>query len=167
MKNGIVIADSGPIFSLAVIGKLEILSTLFNSIRIPYAVWEEITLNKKTKLYQIIHLFFQDKIQKITGFNELTFLMDYGESESVILYNELQADFLLIDDKKARKIAENLGINCIGTIGLLSVAKEKKIVLELKPLFETLLQNKRYYSVELLNTILVRHKESTIKTIKC
>jgi predicted nucleic acid-binding protein len=167
MKNGIVIADSGSIFSLAVIGKLEILSALFNSIRIPSAVWEEITLNKKTELYQIIHLFFQDKIQKITGFNELTFLMDYGESESVILYKELQADFLLIDDKKARKIAESLGINCIGTIGLLSVAKEKKIILELKPLFDTLLQNKRYYSVELLNTILVRHKESTIKPTKC
>ncbi len=37
---------------------------------------------------------------------KLSFLLDYGESESIILYNELQADFLLIDDKKARNIAE-------------------------------------------------------------
>jgi hypothetical protein len=29
---------------------------------------------------------------KIKGFNELTFVMDYGESESVILYKELNAD---------------------------------------------------------------------------
>ena len=35
----------------------------------------------------------------ISGFNELSFLMDYGESESVILYKEMDADFLLIDDK--------------------------------------------------------------------
>jgi predicted nucleic acid-binding protein len=162
MKNGLVIADSGPIFSLAIIDKLEILTTLFDSIRIPQAVWEEITLDKKTEHYQRIHLFFQDKTQQIKGFNELSFLMDFGESESVILYKELQADFLLIDDKKARKIAENFGLNCIGTIGLLSVAKDKKIISELKPLFETFLQNKRFYSIALLNTILANHKENII-----
>ena len=162
MKNGLVIADSGPIFSLAVINKLEILNDLFDSIKIPFAVWEEITLNKITKEYQRIYSFFQDKTQQIAGFNELTFLMDYGESESVILYKELEADFLLVDDKKARKIAENFGLNCIGTIGLLSVARDKKIISELKPLFEIFLRNKRFYSIELLNVILTKHKENSI-----
>ena len=162
MKNGLVIADSGPIFSLAVIDKLEILNVIFDSIRIPLAVWEEITLNKTTEQFQKIHSFFHDKTQQIAGFNELSFLMDYGESESVILYKELQADFLLIDDKKARKIAENFGLNCIGTIGLLSVARERKIISELKPLFETFLRNKRFYSITLLNTILEKHKENSL-----
>ena len=162
MKNGLIIADSGSIFSLAIIDKLEILNLLFDSIRIPIAVWEEITLNKTTEQYQKIHSFFLDKTQKITSFNELSFLMDYGESESVILYKELRADFLLIDDKKARKIAENLGLNCIGTLGLLSVAREKKIILKLKPLFEDLLKKKRFYSIKLLNTILERHNEGEI-----
>ncbi len=60
MKNGLVIADSGPIFSLAVINKLEILTLIFDSIKIPFAVWEEITLNKTTEQYQKIHSFFQD-----------------------------------------------------------------------------------------------------------
>ena len=162
MKKGLVIADSGPIFSLAVIDKLEILNILFDSIRIPYAVWEEITLNKTTEQYQKIHSFFQDKTQQIVGFNELAFLMDYGESESVILYKELQADFLLIDDKKARRIAENFGLNCLGTIGLLSVARDEKIISELRPLFEIFLENKRFYSITLLNTILTKHKEGRI-----
>jgi hypothetical protein len=88
--------------------------------------------------------------------------MDYGESESVILYKELKADFLLIDDKKARTVAENLGIKCIGTIGLLSAAKDKKIIFELKPLFENLLLNSRYFSIKLLNTILEQHNEDEI-----
>jgi len=162
MKNGLVIADSGPIFSLAIIDKLEILNLLFDSIKIPLAVWEEITLNKTTEQYQKIHSFFQDKTQQIVGFNELSFLMDYGESESVILYKELQADFLLIDDKKARKIAENFGLNCIGTIGLLAVAKDKKIISELRPLFKIFLENKRFYSIKLLNIILANHKEKKI-----
>lgn len=90
--------------------------------------------------------------------------MDYGESESLILYKELQADFLLIDDKKARKIAETLNVNCIGIIGLLSTARDKGIVAQLKPLFETFLKNKRYYSIEILNAVLATHGEEKLKT---
>lgn len=45
MKNGIVIADSGPIFSLAVIDNLEILNRIFDEVKIPQAVWNEISLN--------------------------------------------------------------------------------------------------------------------------
>lgn len=162
MKNGLVIADSGPIFSLALIDKLDILNSLFDDIKIPQAVWNEITYDKTKPDYQKIYHFFKDKICQIKGLNELSFLMDFGESESLILYKELQADFLLIDDKKARKIAENLDINCIGLIGLLSIAKDKGLIGGLKPIFETFLQNKRFYSVDLLNALLVSRGEETI-----
>lgn len=100
---------------------------------------------------------------KIKGFNELTFIMDYGESESVILYRELGADFLLIDDKKARTIAENFDINCIGTLGVLSTAKDRGLVKELRPIFEIFLENDRYYSIKLLNSLLAKHGELKIK----
>jgi len=45
-KNGRVIADSGPIFSLAIIDKLDILNQLFDEVLIPVAVWKEITYDK-------------------------------------------------------------------------------------------------------------------------
>ncbi|WP_375579776.1 DUF3368 domain-containing protein [Marivirga tractuosa] len=163
MNNGLVIADAGPIFSLAIVNELELLNQLFNEIKISKAVWDEITLDKSTEFYNKISLFFKDKVSHIKGFNELTFVMDYGESESVILYKELNADFLLIDDKKARNIAENFDINCIGTLGILSVSKDKGLIKELRPLFLTFLDNNRYYSIKLLNKILQRHKEDKIK----
>lgn len=159
MKNGIVIADAGPIFSLAVLGKLELLDFLFNEIKIPRAVWEEITLNESTEFYEYVQNFFSPKVCDIKGLNDLTLVMDYGESESVILYREVNADFLLIDDKKARKIAENFGLNCIGTIGLLASAKRKGLLSELAPIFRKLIASKRYYSIELLNQILINHNE--------
>jgi uncharacterized protein len=162
MKNGLVIADSGPLFSLALIDKLDILNALFDDIRIPQAVWNEITNDKTKPDYQQLYNFFKDKTGQISGFNELTFVMDYGESESLILYKELQADFLLIDDKKARNIAENLGINCIGLIGMLSIVKDKGLIGKLKPIFETFLQNKRFYSIDLLNAILISKGEEKI-----
>lgn len=163
MKNGLVIADAGPIFSLAIIDKLEILNEIFDDIKIPNAVWEEITLDKSTEIYNKIEVFFKARVSNIQSFNELTFTMDYGESESVILYKELNADFLLLDDKKARRIAENFEIVCIGTIGVLSVAKSKGLIKELRPIFKTLLENNRYYSLELLNKLLSIHNEPKIK----
>ncbi len=162
MKNGLVIADSGPIFSLALIDKLDILNDLFDNIRIPTGVWTEITSDKSKPDYQKLYNFFKDKTCKISGLNELAFIMDYGESESLILYKELQADFLLIDDKKARKIAETLNVNCIGIIGLLVIAKDKGYVEKLKPIFEMFLKNKRYYSIELLNAVLTAKGEEII-----
>lgn len=163
MKNGLVIADAGAIFSLAIIGKLELLNRLFDDIKISKAVWEEITLNKSTRFYKTITHFFKPKVISIKGFNELSFIMDYGESESIILYKELNADFLLIDDKKARTIAENFGIKCIGTLGILLAAKDKGLLKELRPAFVTLLKNDRYYSIKLLNTLLERNNEKPIK----
>ncbi|MCR9099167.1 MAG: DUF3368 domain-containing protein [bacterium] len=162
MSEGLVISDSGPIFSLAVIDKLSILEVVFDEIAIPKAVWEEITKDKETEYYDRIAGFFKDRVRIISGFNELTFVMDYGESESVVLYREINANYLLIDDKKARRIAENLGINCIGTIGVLSVAKDKGLVEELRPLFERFLNHNRYYGLNLLNSILTKHGEEVI-----
>ena len=163
MKNGVVISDASPVFSLAIIGKFHILDALFDEIYIPKAVWEELTRDKTTEYYPKIIEYFGNKVKEISGFNELTFVMDYGESESVILYKELNANYLLIDDKKARDIAENFGIQCIGIIGILSIAKDKRIVDELRPLFEMFLKNKRYYSLKLLNTILKNHNEEEIE----
>jgi len=163
MKNGLVIADSGPIFSLAILDNLDLLNQIFDEIKIPKAVWDEVSLDKTTKFYNKINAFFKPKVKKIKSFNELTFVMDYGESESVVLYKELNANFLLVDDKKARNIAENLGVNCIGTLGVLSVAKNKGLINELRPKFKTLIENNRHYSIKLLNNLLERDNELKIK----
>lgn len=162
MKRDIVISDTGPIFSLAMIGELDILHSFFDEIHIPNAVWKEISEDKTTDFYPIIASFFQEKVTTIKGKNHLTFIMDYGESEAVILYQELNADFLLIDDRKARTYAENIGVNCIGTIGILMKAKSTGLIKSLRPIFIQFLQNKRYYSLKLLNPILVKFGEESI-----
>ena len=154
MKNGLVISDAGPIFSLASINRLNLLNEIFEEVFIPEAVWIELTRDQESSYYEQIINYFEGKVKEIQGHNDLSLIMDYGESESVVLFREMNADYLLIDDRKARKIAENLGVNCIGTLGILIKSKEKGFVKELKPLFEELLKNKRYYSVKILNEIL-------------
>lgn len=159
IKRGLVITDTGPIISLALIKKLELLDTLFDEVFISKAVWNELNENKNSIEFDIIEKYFKTKVRKINSINNLTFIMDCGESESVILYKELNAQFLLIDDKKARKIAENFQVECIGTIGILIAGNKSGLVKKLKPIFEQLLKNKRYYSKNLLNRILADNHE--------
>lgn len=89
--------------------------------------------------------------------------MDYGESESVVLVEELEADYLLIDDRKARKIAEYFGIDCIGSIGLLLRAYELNLIDSLRPIFTIWLENNRHFNLTLLNGILSRVGEDEIR----
>ena len=164
MKNNLIISDTGPIISLALIDCLYILKNLFENIFIPKAVWNELTENESVPNLDKIKPFFQSRVKSISGVNKLNAVMDLGESEAVILFKEQQADILLVDDKKARDIAESLSIKCVGTIGLLAFAKEQGLVQELRPLFVKLLLNKRFYSISLLNAILIKYEEAPFKT---
>ena len=62
MKNGVVIADSGPIFSLAFVDKLELLHLLFDDVKIPQAVWNEISQDESKPYHNRIYTFFKDKV---------------------------------------------------------------------------------------------------------
>ena len=54
MYNEIIVADAGPIFSLAVINQLHILDFFYQKIVIPTAVWEEITRDDSTAEFPLI-----------------------------------------------------------------------------------------------------------------
>ena len=157
----IVVADTGPVISLAIVDKLFILNSLFGNIIIPNAVWEE--LLNYVEVFNIPQIYdYKNNVKKINTENNLEQFMDKWESEAVLLCKEIQADYLLIDDKKARTIAEEMSISCVGTIAVLIKAKSENLIKELRPLFIELLDKKRYYSVELLNKVLQANNEKLL-----
>lgn len=158
----IVVADTGTLISLGIAEKIEIIEQIFDEFYIPTAVWNELEKYDNPAFPKDYKNQLKSKTLQIQSKNHLALLMDYGESESVILFQELNADFLLIDDQKARIMAESLGVNCIGSIGLLLLAKQKGLIKNLSSIFQIWLENGRYFSQNLLNEVLLKAGEKPI-----
>ncbi len=134
----IIISDTTPIISLIKINRLDLLEKLFGEIIIPEAVFKELTTNtafeneaeivKKSSFLKISSVQNRkalELLQVISG-------LDEGESEAIILADELKSNVLVIDEKKGRKVAKKLGITITGTIGILIQAYNEKMISEIE-----------------------------------
>ena len=61
-----------------------------------------------------------------------------GESEAIALALEMGNLPALLDDKKARRIAKQLDLPVIGTLGLLLKAKKQGVIPAIKPILAAL-----------------------------
>ncbi|WP_228021622.1 DUF3368 domain-containing protein [Vasconcelosia minhoensis] len=61
-----------------------------------------------------------------------------GESEAIALALEIKNIPVLLDDKKARRIAKQLGLQVTGTVGMLLKAKKQGIVSAIEPILDAL-----------------------------
>jgi predicted nucleic acid-binding protein len=62
--------------------------------------------------------------------------IDKGESSAIALALEKPGSTLILDDYKARRIAQQLGIIYSGTLGVIIKAKHKGIIPSIKPILE-------------------------------
>jgi predicted nucleic acid-binding protein len=58
--------------------------------------------------------------------------LDLGEAETIVLARELGADWVLMDEKKARRKVTELGLNRVGTVGILLKAKQMGLLPQIR-----------------------------------
>lgn len=146
----IVVSDATPLIGLAKIGKLELLRELFDTIRIPEAVYAEVVTNARERpgaleIRQAEWVITQSPVDQ-TKVAYLRADLDAGEAEALVLVEELSADWILLDETKARLAADLLGFRYIGTIGLLLLAKRLGKIEKVRPLMDELREKKFYIS---------------------
>lgn len=130
----IVISDTTPIISLLKANQLELLQRLYGRVLIPGAVYGELIENPKYKNEaEIIKTMDFLKTVEVENIKSVSILravtgLDVGESEALIMYDEQKAELLLMDERKGRSVAKQLGIRYIGTAGILMLAYDKSMI---------------------------------------
>jgi len=133
----ILIADSSALVALSIVDKLDVLEKLFGKVYVPRAVYDEVSQKNKVESYKLKN-YCKDRVLDIQTSANFNITLGKGESEAIVLYTEQNADFLLCDDKKAKKFVQSFGLNVIGSLGILLKAKELNLISEIAPLIEIL-----------------------------
>ncbi|NES71967.1 MAG: DUF3368 domain-containing protein [Okeania sp. SIO2D1] len=156
----IVVSDTSPITNLSAVGALELLHQLYDRVIIPQAVYDEMaSLGYQvpgTVEVQTLDWIENRTVENRQGVEELQIDLDMGEAEAIILALELDADLLLLDERRGRRVALELGVKKIsGLLAVLQEAKRKGLILEIKPILDRLISENNFrISVSLYNRVL-------------
>lgn len=85
--------------------------------------------------------------------------LDLGEAETIVLAREMGADWVLMDEKKARRKLTQLGLNKIGTVGILLKAKQLGLLPVIRPDLERLSQQGFSLSQAVIDAVLQQANE--------
>ncbi len=137
-----VVSNASPLINLARIGQLSLLPRIFSRILIPEAVWQEVVVDGEDQPgAKEIHQAGWAERAVVSNHHLVRSLrqeLDAGEVEAIALAVEINADWLLMDERLGRQTARHFGLGYIGLIGILKVAKQRGKIAALRPLLEQL-----------------------------
>lgn len=129
----LVIADTGPVNYLILIGNIDVLPALFDKVILPSAVQAELTdpgtppsvrnwIAEPPAWLQVHETPSRQSDQaSVEG-------LDEGETAAIALAILLDADLLLMDDRKGVIAARGKGLRVTGTLGVLDLAAQRGLV---------------------------------------
>lgn len=158
----IAVSDSSPLVSLARIGRLNLLSSIYKRILIPVEVQHEVTVAgrglpgaeevRKANWIEVApQKFHADPSLEHTCRN-----LGAGERGAILLAKSLPADVVLLDEWKARRIARDAGLSIVGCLGILEAAAQTGLVPDLRQAYIDLLRQGIRFDIRLLQDSLAR-----------
>jgi predicted nucleic acid-binding protein len=157
----LVIADTGPVNYLILIGHIDLLPALFESVILPSAVQAELSdpdapppvrnwIADPPEWLEIRNDQFPDSDPALKA-------LDEGEKAAIALAGALHADLLLIDDREGVQVARRKGIPVTGTLGVLDRAAECGLV-DFGQAIRQLDRTNFHRPEKLLDALLKRHE---------
>jgi len=155
-----VVADSTPLINLAAIHRFNLLRRLYEQIVIPRAVYQEVVVRGQgragaNEVRAAVSTWISIAEPEDTlAVDALAAELARGEAEAIILAKEQEAQILLIDEIRGRRIAKQLGLKVRGTLGVLSEAKHQGLVSSVKEEMDRLRSHGAWIHQELYELVL-------------
>jgi predicted nucleic acid-binding protein len=141
----IIISNTSPISNLAAIGQLTLLQQLYGKVIIPQAVYQEIlacgSTDPGTLALQTLDWIEVIPVTNVVLIQTLQTILDPGEAEAIALAVELNADRLIIDERKGRNEAIKSSLQVTGLLGIILAARQQGFIPLVKPILDDLIAN--------------------------
>jgi len=159
----LVVADAGPPNYLILIGHIDLLPVLFEKVVLPTAVQSELASSKAPPSVQ-------DWIANLPAWVEVREAplsqtedaslkgLDAGEKAAIQFAATVNADLLLMDDRKGVRAAQRKGLRVTGTLGILDLAAQRGLA-DFAQAVDQLRQTSFRVPEALLDALLKKHKE--------
>ena len=147
-----IIVDTSCLIILTKINELNLLKLLYSKVIITKEIANEFgsELPDWVTVYPIernnIKLLFESKI-------------DSGEASAILLALTMPNSTIIMDDLKGRIFAKQFKLNVTGAIGVIIAAKNKNIILSIKPILDKIKATNFYISKEIEDEALLLAKE--------
>lgn len=148
----IVVSNTSPLTNLAAIGQFNLLRSLYSSLHISEGVRNELNAHgERWPGYEEVAAAEWIQLHAVSNdflVRALCRDLDRGESESIALALELQADIILMDEREGRHAAQRLGLKVLGVVGVLLDAKSHGLIEHVRPHLDALRQTAGFYLKE-------------------
>lgn len=141
----IVVSDASPLITLARIEAFSLLERLFGGITISREVHTEVVAHGAgspgaAETSNARWITTQDIVDRARfDLWRSRTRLGAGEVATILLAKEISADLTLIDERKARVVAQKQGLKVIGSVGLLELGYRKKHIDDLRVSYKALL----------------------------
>ena len=153
----IVVSDTTPVNYLVLIDRIHLLRDLYGRLALPQAVYEEMQREGTPEKVRAWAASLPEWAEvRAAASPDPALKLGAGEREAIALAEEVGADLLLVDDRKARREALRRGLAVTGTLAVLVVAAERGLV-DLPEAIAELQQTTFRAPAELLAEIVRRH----------
>lgn len=123
-----VVSDTSPILYLLLIDQLDLLPYLYPTIIIPDVVQAEMQAEGAPavlKNWIATPPNWLEILPSLEADAKQLQRLQPGERAAITLAQSLQANLLIVDDLDARRVAQNLGLNIVGLLGILGEAAKR------------------------------------------
>jgi predicted nucleic acid-binding protein len=157
-----VVSNSSPLIALSRIGQLDLLSSFYKRVLIPAEVHHEVTVGGRG-LPGAEGVRNAVWIEVVSQRPPADLLLEHacqglgaGERGAILLAKSLPADLVLLDERKARRIARDAGLTIIGCLGVLEEAARRGLVPDIRQAYIDLLRQGIRFDIGLLQDSLAR-----------
>jgi uncharacterized protein len=144
-----VVSNATPLINFAAINRLDILEAVFGQVFIPQAVFDETTVSGFPGSKFVLEVIASTTWLQILPVSiiapNIPSELDNGEREAIALALLTGGHKILLDEREARQVAQNLGLQVIGTLGVLLLAKNSQIVTQIQPILDGMIDIAQYW----------------------